>query len=91
MTLIKVPTVVTVKIDDGCYCQEHSVQTDDNDGKWSDISGIQRFQGQYHLFFDVTSLICVKENICLRLLMLLLDPGVWSYKVGLLERILVSM
>ncbi|KZP03199.1 hypothetical protein FIBSPDRAFT_969225 [Athelia psychrophila] len=56
-----------------------------------DQDDAQRYSQKRRVMEDFTRDLCsedFKENICLRLLMLLLDPGVWSYKVGLLERIL---
>lgn len=39
----------------------------------------------------VAGLTCCQEYIISRLHAMMLDPGLWSYKVGLLERCLVSV
>lgn len=46
------------------------------------------FKVSIDCFAGTASLICIKESVCIRLHMLLLDPGIWSYKRGLLERVL---
>lgn len=42
------------------------------------------------LFLQVHSPVS-KEHVYMRLHLLVLDPGLWSYKLGLLERVLVSI
>lgn len=43
------------------------------------------------VFICDSGLSFYKEQISNRLLSLILDPGIWSYKAGLLERCLVSI